>query len=99
MLKEFRDVLPDKLPEGLPPRRDIDHKIELVPGSAPTNRPTYRMSPTELDELKKQLDEFLKAGFIQPSKSPFGAPILFVKKKDGTMRMCIDYRALSSDPL
>jgi hypothetical protein len=94
-LKEFRDVFPDDLPEGLPPRRDIDHKIELVPGSAPTNRPTYRMSPTELDELKKQLDELSKAGFIQPSKSPFGAPILFVKKKDGTMRMCIDYRALN----
>ena len=95
MLKEFSDVFPSELPEGLPPRRDIDHKIELIPGSAPTNRPTYRMSPTELDELKKQLDELIKAGFIQPSKSPFGAPILFVKKKDGTMRMCIDYRALN----
>ena len=94
-LKEFSDVFPSELPEGLPPRRDIDHKIELIPGSAPTNRPTYRMSPTELDELKKQLDELIKAGFIQPSKSPFGAPILFVKKKDGTMRMCIDYRALN----
>ena len=95
VLKEFRDVFPTELPEGLPPKRDIDHKIELVPGSAPTNRPTYRMSPTELDELKKQLDELVKAGFIRPSKSPFGAPILFVKKKDGTMRMCIDYRALN----
>ena len=66
-LKEFRDVFPDDLPEGLPPRRDIDHKIELVPGSAPTNRPTYRMSPTELDELKKQLDE-LSQGRFHPTE-------------------------------
>ena len=83
------------LPPGLPPSREVDHKIELVPGSQPTSRPTFRMSAWELAELKKQLEELVKAGFIQPSKSPFGAPILFVKKKDGTMRMCIDYRALN----
>ena len=83
------------LPAGLPPSREVDHKIELVPGSRPTSRPTFRMSASELAELKKQLEELVKAGFIQPSKSPFGAPILFVKKKDGTMRMCVDYRALN----
>lgn len=94
-LKEFGDVFPKELPPGLPPSRDIDHKIELTPGATPPSRPTYRMSPTELDELKKQLDDLIKAGFVRPSKSPFGAPVLFVKKKDGSMRMCIDYRALN----
>ena len=73
----------------------MDHRIELIPGSSPPSRPTIRLSATELDELKKQLVELEAAGFIRPSKSPFGAPILFVKKKDGTMRMCIDYRALN----
>ena len=83
------------LPAGLPPQRTMDHRIELVPGASPQSRPTYRMSPAELDELKKQLDQLLASGFIQPRKSPFGAPILFVKKKDSSMRMCIDYRALN----
>ena len=95
VVDEYRDVFPDELPPGLPPRREVDHKIELTPGAQPTSRPTFRMSAWELSELKKQLDELTKSGFIQPSKSPFGAPILFVKKKDGTMRMCIDYRALN----
>jgi len=95
VLEEYRDVFPAKLPSSLPPARDVDHRIELVPGSSPTSRSTYRMSPTELDELKKQLQELADAGFIQPSKSPFGAPVLFVKKKDGTMRMCVDYRQLN----
>jgi hypothetical protein len=96
MLREYRDVFPSELPAGLPPSRDIDHRIELVPGASPTSRPTFRMSPKELDELKKQLEDLTRSGFIQPSKSPFGAPVLFVKKKDGTMRMCIDYRALNA---
>ena len=96
ILSSFRDVFPPDLPPGLPPSRDVDHRIELVPGAVPPSRPTYRLSATELAELKKQLEELTKAGFIQPSKSPFGAPILFVKKKDGTMRMCVDYRALNN---
>lgn len=96
LLNEFRDVFPEELPPGLPPRREVDHRIELLPGTKPPSRPTYHMSAVELAELKKQLDELLKAGFIRPSKSPFGAPILFVKKKDGTFRMCIDYRALNN---
>jgi len=95
LLHEYRDVFPADLPSGLPPARSVDHRIELKPGSAPTNRPTYRMSPTELDEVKKQIDQLMESGFIRPSKSPFGAPLLLVKKKDGTMRMCIDYRALN----
>jgi hypothetical protein len=96
LVKEFSDVFPDELPAGLPPEREVDHKVELVAGATPPSRPTYRLSATELAELKKQLDELIKAKFIRPSKSPFGAPILFVKKKDGTMRMCVDYRALNN---
>ena len=96
LLGRYRDVFPDELPAGLPPSREVDHKIELTPGSTPPSRPIIRLSANELEELKKQLEELIKAGFIQPSKSPFGAPILFVKKKDGTMRMCIDYRALNN---
>ena len=76
--------------------RDVDHKIELVPDAKPVIRPTYPMSAKELEELKKQLDELESAGYIRPSKSPYGSPVLFVKKKDGTTRMCIDYRALNS---
>jgi hypothetical protein len=94
-LKAYQDVFPSALPDGLPPSREVDHRIELIPGSSPPSRPTIRLSATELAELKKQLTELEAAGFIRPSKSPFGAPILFVKKKDGTMRMCVDYRALN----
>ena len=95
LLAEFADVFPDDLPSGLPPKREVDHKIELEPGNAPPTKAPYRMSPLELDELKKQLAELSAKGFIQPSKSPFGAPVLFVKKKDGSRRLCIDYRALN----
>jgi hypothetical protein len=95
ILTEFRDVFPPQLPNQLPPARDVDHRIELTQTSPPTLRSVYRMSPAELDELKKQLDELVASGFIQPSKSPFGAPVLFVKKKDGSMRMCVDYRDLN----
>lgn len=95
IMSEYKDVFPDDLPSALPPKREIDHKIELMPGSEPTHRGIYRMSPAELDELKKQLDQLLSYGFIRPSTSPFGAPVLFVKKKDGGLRMCIDYRALN----
>jgi hypothetical protein len=95
LVKEFSDVFPDDLPKGLPPKRAVDHKIELEPGQVPPNRPTYRMSQPEMDELKKQLAELMEKGFITESKSPYGAPVLFVKKKDGTLRMCIDYRALN----
>ena len=96
LLAEYKDVFPDNLPHKLPPRRDIDHRIELDPTAGPpTHRGIYRMSPAELDELKVQLQELINSGFIQPSKSPYGAPVLFVKKKDGSMRMCIDYRELN----
>jgi hypothetical protein len=95
LLLKYNDVFPSDLPVGLPPQRDIDHRIEIVPGSSPPSSATYRMSPPELDELKRQLIDLIEHGFIRPSKSPYGAPVLFVKKKDGSMRMCVDYRALN----
>jgi len=77
---------------GLPPEREIEFSIDLVLGAGPISIAPYRMSPIELAELKKQLEELLDKQFIRPSVSPWGAPVLLVKKKDGTMRLCIDYR-------
>ncbi|XXG88324.1 hypothetical protein AAC387_Pa12g0548 [Persea americana] len=91
---EFPDVFPDEIP-GLPPIREIDFTIELAPGIAPISRAPNRMAPAELRELNTQLEELLDKGFVRPSMSPWGAPVLFVKKKDGSMRMCIDYRQLN----
>ena len=75
---------------GMPPDRDIDFCIDLEPGTLPISIPPYRMAPTELRELKAQLQELLSKGFIRPSAFPWGAPVLFVKKKDGSFWMCID---------
>jgi hypothetical protein len=94
ILREYRDVFPEEVP-GLPPRRDIDFSIELAPGAVPVSRTPYRMSTPELVELKLQLKEMMDKGYIRPSVSPWGAPVLFVKKKDGTLRLCIDYRQLN----
>ncbi|KAL0549282.1 hypothetical protein IC582_013763 [Cucumis melo] len=85
---------PEELP-GLPPHREVEFAIELEPGTVPISRAPYRMAPAELKELKVQLQELLDKGFIRPSVSPWGAPVLFVKKKDGSMRLCIDYRELN----
>ena len=95
IVNEFKDVFPDEPPKGLPPKRTVDHRIELEPGQQPPSRPTYRMSQPEMDELKKQLAELMDKGYIRESKSPYGAPVLFVKKKEGTLRTCVDYRALN----
>lgn len=92
---EYQDVFPEELPTELPPKRNADLKIHLIPGATPPTQAPYRMSTVELAELKKQLDKLLKNGFIKPSLSPYGAPVLFVRKKTGEMRMCIDYRALN----
>ena len=80
---------------GIPPDREISFEIELLAGSAPVSKAPYKMAPAELKELQIQLQELLDKGFIRPSYSPWGAPVLFVKKKDGTLRMCIDYRELN----
>jgi hypothetical protein len=93
-VQEYVDVFA-KLPKGLPPQRSCDHRIELEEGTKPSFGGLYRMSPLELQEVRKQLTELLELGFIQPSKSPWGAPILFVRKKNGKLRMCCDYRALN----
>ncbi len=95
VLDDYCDVFPDTLPDQLPPKRSVDHAIDLVSGSEPPHRSIYRMSYEELNELKWQLTDLLKKGFIRPSTSSFGAPVLFVHKKDGTLRLCIDYRALN----
>jgi hypothetical protein len=83
-LREYRDVFPEEVP-SLPPRRDIDFSIELAPGAVPVSTTPYRMSIPELVELKLQLKEMMDRGYIRPSVSPWGAPVLFVKKKDGTL--------------
>jgi hypothetical protein len=91
---EYPDVFPKEFP-GMPPDRNIEFAIDLIPGTAPIAKRPYRMATSELAELKKKLEELQHIKFIRPSSSPWGAPILFVKKKDGCMRMCVDYRALN----
>jgi hypothetical protein len=93
-LREYRDVFPKEV-LGLPPRRDIDFSIELAPGVVPVSRTPYRMSTPELVELILQLKEMMDKGYIYPSVSPWGALVPFVKKKDGTLRLCVDYRQLN----
>ncbi|KAE8667867.1 Detected protein of unknown function [Hibiscus syriacus] len=92
-VSEFPDVFPEELP-GLPPDREVGFEIETYPGSSPISMAPYRMAPKELKELKVQLQELFDRGFIRHSTSPWGAPVLFVKKKDGSLRLCIDYRKL-----
>ncbi|KAL0544325.1 hypothetical protein IC582_019438 [Cucumis melo] len=94
VVMDYPDVFPEELPR-LPPHREVEFAIELEPGTVPISRAPYRMAPAELKELKVQLQELLDKGFIRPSVSPWGAPVLFVKKKDGSMRLCIDYRELN----
>ncbi|KAF5802176.1 putative nucleotidyltransferase, Ribonuclease H [Helianthus annuus] len=94
VISEYPEVFPEELP-GLPPDRQVEFKIDIIPGAAPIARAPYRLAPTEMKELRTQLDDLLAKGFIRPSSSPWGAPILFVKKKDGSMRLCIDYRELN----
>ena len=94
LLAKYKRVFKD-LPDGLPPDRGIQHTISLTEDKTPFKHP-YRLSPKELEEAKRQIADLLAKGFIQPSQSPFGAPILFVQKKDGSLRMCIDYRALNA---
>ncbi|KAJ9556412.1 hypothetical protein OSB04_011026 [Centaurea solstitialis] len=91
---EFPDVFPEDLP-GIPPERQVEFRIDLVLGAAPVAKTSYRLAPPEMQELSNQLEELLEKGFIRPSSSPWGAPILFVKKKDVSMRMCINYRELN----
>ena len=95
VVHEYADVFLNDLP-GMPPDRDIEFVIELQPGTTPISKRPYRMPPKELVELKIQLQELLDKGFIRPSASPWGCPALFVKKKDGSLRLCVDYLPLNA---
>ncbi|KAI3682698.1 hypothetical protein L1987_82867 [Smallanthus sonchifolius] len=94
IIQDFSEVFPEDL-SGLPPVRQVEFRIDLVPGANPMARAPYRLAPSEMQELASQLQELSDKGFIRPSHSPWGAPVLFVKKKDGSFRMCIDYRELN----
>jgi hypothetical protein len=94
VVEEFVDVFPEELP-GMPPEREVEFYIDLIPGTVPIAKRPYRMAPTELAELKLQIADLQQKGYIRPSSSPWGAPVLFITKKDGSMRMCIDYRSLN----
>lgn len=94
IVNEYPDVFPEELP-GMPPDREIEFSIELAPGTAPIAKRPYRMAANELAEIKKQIEELQNKGYVRPSSSPWGAPVLLVKKKDGSERMVIDYRALN----
>ncbi|KAD4385747.1 hypothetical protein E3N88_25916 [Mikania micrantha] len=94
VVKEYPEVFPEDLP-GLPPVRPVEFRIDLIPGATPVAKSPYRLAPSEMQELSNQLQELLDKGFIRPSYSPWGDPVLFVKKKDGSFRMCIDYRELN----
>ncbi|GJX80813.1 hypothetical protein Tco_0328962 [Tanacetum coccineum] len=94
IVREFPDVFPEDL-SGLPPTRQVEFQIDLIPGAARVARAPYRLAPSEMKELSEQLKELSDKGFIRPSSSPWGATILFVKKKDGSFLMCINYRELN----
>ncbi|GJT56799.1 putative reverse transcriptase domain-containing protein [Tanacetum coccineum] len=94
IVQDFPEVFPEDL-SGLPLTRQVEFQIDLIPGAAPVARAPYRLAPSEMKELSEQLKELSDKGFIRPSSSPWGAPVLFVKKKDGSFRMCIDYRELN----
>jgi hypothetical protein len=94
VVQEYPDVFSEDLP-GMPPYRDTKFITELLPGTPPISKRSYRMPKNELVELKKQMAELQAKGFIRPSSSPWGAPVMFVEKKDGTQRICVDYRSLN----
>jgi hypothetical protein len=94
VVSEFLDVYPKELP-GMPPNRDIEFVIELMPGTTPIYKSPYRMATPELAELKEHIKELLEKGFVRPSSSLWGAPVIFAPKKDGTQRLCVNYCALN----
>ncbi|CAI7905246.1 unnamed protein product [Closterium sp. NIES-54] len=95
VLEQYKDIMPDDLPTGVPPARTHEHEIVEEPGAKPVSRAPYRRSPTELTNMKKRIEYLLDKQLIRPSTSPYGAPVLFTPKPDGSLRMCINYRALN----
>ena len=95
IVDEYRSVFPERLPKGRPPKRGIEHSIETDAEAQPPNRAPYRLGPVEQDGLEAKISNLVAQGFIRPSASPYGAPVLSVPKKDGRWRMCIDYRGLN----
>jgi hypothetical protein len=94
VVQDYPNIFPEEL-SGMPPDHDIEFLIELLPGTSPISKRPYRMPVNELVELKKKIAELQAKGFIRPSSSPWGAHVLFMEKKDGTHRMCVDYRSLN----
>jgi hypothetical protein len=94
VVRDFPDVFLEELP-GMPPYREVEFLIDPLPGTTPSFKRPYRMSVEELKELKKQLMELQEVGYIRPNSSPWGAPVLFAQKKDGSQGMCVDYRSLN----
>jgi hypothetical protein len=95
-LHEYEDVFPDEVPPGLPPKRGIEHQIDLVSGASLPNRAAYRTNPEETKEIQQQVEELIKKGYVQESLSPCVVPVLLVPKKDGSWRMCVDCRAINN---
>ena len=95
VLKEYKDIMPEELPKGLPPIRGIEHQIDFVPGASLPNRAAYRASPEETKELQRQVQELMDKGYVRESISPCAVPVILVPKKDGTWRMCVDCRAIN----
>jgi len=96
VLQDFKDVFPKDVPTGLPPKRGIEHQIDLIPGATLPNRPPYRANPDETKEIQKQVQELLDKGYVRESLSPCVVPVTLVPKKDGTWRMCVDCRAINN---
>ncbi|GKB05677.1 hypothetical protein Tco_0833872 [Tanacetum coccineum] len=94
VVRDFVEVFLEDL-TGLPPQRQVEFRLDLIPGATSVAKSPYRLAPSEMQELSAQFQELQDKGFIRPSHSPWGAPVLFVKKKDGALRMCIDYRELN----
>ena len=95
LLQEFGDLFPSEIPDGLPPLRGIEHRIDFIPGASLPNRPAYRANPEETREIQRQVDELMRKGFVRESLSPCAVPVLLVPKKDGSWRMCVDCRAIN----